>query len=101
MLPVARRAAFAALVDLGYMREYVDTRRATRNWLAQSLAKLDLEVVALPGPHLFVSGDVPESLRDAEGVTALKTGWLWSVGTPEQVEHRLEALESERQGVRS
>jgi UDP-N-acetylglucosamine 2-epimerase (non-hydrolysing) len=93
LLPVARRAAMVALVDHGYMREYVHTRTATRRWLAQSLTELGYEVREWPGPHLFVKGARPAALAKSPCTCLANAGWLWAVGTPEQVEDAVADLQ--------
>lgn len=98
LLPVARRAAMVALVDQGYMREYVDTRIATRRWMSRALTDLGFETAELPGPHLFVRGPIPACLSHHDCTVAMKDGWLWAVGTPEQVEDRV--MELQRAGVK-
>ena len=98
LLPVARRAAMVALVDQGYMREYVDTRIATRRWMSRALTDLGFETIELPGPHLFVRGPIPPCLLHHDCTLAMTDGWLWAVGTPEQVEDRV--LELQRAGVK-
>jgi UDP-N-acetylglucosamine 2-epimerase (non-hydrolysing) len=86
LLPVARRATMVALIDQGYMREYVETRSATRRWLQQALTGLGYTAQELPGPHLFVRGDIPASMAALPCTCRVNDGWLWAVGTPEQVE---------------
>ena len=101
LLPVARRAAMVALVDQGYMREYVDTRVATRQWLSKSLTELGFETLELPGPHLFVRGPMPACLAKHSCTLPMKDGWLWAVGTPEQVEDSVVELQKAGMKVES
>lgn len=86
ILPVSLRAAAVAVLDQGYMKEYVDTRLATRRWLAAKLTELGYEVTELPGPYLFVQGSFPAQMGAAPCVGSTVGGWLWAIGTPEQVE---------------
>ena len=95
LLPVTRRAAMVALVDQGYMREYLQTRLSTRRWVAECLNKAGLEATELPGPHVFVRGQCPECLRSEPYTLASTNGWLWAVGTPDQVEDQIELLQTE------
>jgi len=92
VLPVALRAAGAALLDQGYMKEYVETRSATRSWLAGKLEKAGYTAAELPGPCLYVEGVMPESLQSSCCAGATQGGWLWAIGTPEQVEDSLGTL---------
>jgi UDP-N-acetylglucosamine 2-epimerase (non-hydrolysing) len=93
VLPVARRAAMVALVDQGYLREYVETRLTTRTWLAAQIGKLGFETVELPGPHIFIRGTMPAQVGRHSCTVATEDGWLWAVGTPDQVEDQLSLLE--------
>ncbi len=99
ILPVTRRAAWVALVDLGYCQEYVHTRLTTRSWIARSLESLGFNVVPLPGPHVFVRGDIPAALAGQEGVGPTEGGWLWAIGTPDQIEDQFSRLETEQVSV--
>lgn len=99
MLPVARRAAFVALVDLGYMKEYVETRVATRTWLATSLRELGYKTRELPGPHLYIAGDIPDPLERSPSVSLIDGGWIWVVGTPDVVEDQLAEIKNRREAV--
>jgi UDP-N-acetylglucosamine 2-epimerase (non-hydrolysing) len=101
VLPLARRAAMTALIDQGYMREYVESRLASRDWLGRVLNDLGYRVRTLPGPHLYVEGDLPRGLAQSEGILAVGDGWLWAVGTPDQVEDLVAELEAERTHIRS
>lgn len=96
LLPVSRRAAWVALSDLGYHHEYVASRLATRAWITHSLAQLGFEPVALPGPHVFVKGDCPTALKGERTVQTTQNGWLWAIGTPDQVEDLFTQLETQR-----
>jgi UDP-N-acetylglucosamine 2-epimerase (non-hydrolysing) len=95
LLPFVRRAAQAALLDQGYMREYTKTRLCTRLWLARELKALGHHVTELSGPILFVEGAIPAILTCHDCVSAVDDGWLWAVGTPEQVEDIAAGLRSE------
>jgi hypothetical protein len=99
LLPVSRRAAWVALVDLGYCQEYVNTRLTTRSWIARALKQLGFETIELPGPHLFVKGDLPGALKREPGVQSTQDGWLWAIGTPDQVEDQLAKLETRTAAV--
>lgn len=94
LLPVSRRAAWVALVDLGYCQEYVHTRLTTRSWIARSLAGLGFGTVELPGPYVFVRGQLPAALNGEPAVTPTEGGWLWAIGTPDQVEDQFARLET-------
>jgi hypothetical protein len=99
ILPLACRAAFVALKDQGYMKEYVESRAETRSWLSAILRKLGFETRELPGPHLFISGDIPDPFRRLVCVSATYDGWLWAVGTPDTVEDQLALLEQKNEAV--
>jgi hypothetical protein len=101
LLPVARRAALTALIDQGHMREYVETRITTRRWLAGSMAGSGFEVRELPGPYLLIVGALPEPLRRCPCISTVDAGWLWAVGTPEQVEDLFASIDVEDVKVRS
>jgi UDP-N-acetylglucosamine 2-epimerase (non-hydrolysing) len=101
LLPVTRRAAMVALLDQGYMREYVQSRLSTRKWVAESLNRAGLVATELPGPHVFVRGECPECLRGGSYTLASQNGWLWAIGTPDQVEDQLELLQTELSNAHS
>jgi UDP-N-acetylglucosamine 2-epimerase (non-hydrolysing) len=94
LLPVSRRAAWVALVDLGYCHEYVNSRLTTRSWICRALRELGFDIVELPGPHVFVSGPVPETLKGVPGIQFTDGGWLWAIGTPDQIEDQFAKLET-------
>lgn len=89
MLPVARRAAHVALMDQEYMKEYVETRIHTRKWLATTLRNFGFETRELPGPHLYITGDIPDPVEKSSSLTRFDGGWIWVVGTPDVVEDQL------------
>ena len=94
LLPVSRRAAWVALVDLGYCQEYVQTRLTTRSWILRALESLGFQAVQLPGPHVFVRGEIPPTLAGQTGIGPTEGGWLWSIGTPDQIEDQFASLEA-------
>jgi hypothetical protein len=85
-----------ALADPEYRREYVEARLSTRDWIARSLSQLGFECKELPGPYVFVKGDRPEPLAGHTSVLRTQNGWLWAIGTPDQVEDEYLQLESSR-----
>lgn len=94
LLPVSRRAAWVALVDLGYCQEYVQTRLTTRSWIARALSAQGMNATELPGPIVFVRGSMPAALIRESGVTPTEGGWLWAIGTPDQVEDQFAKIEA-------
>lgn len=99
MLPVARRAALVALMDLDYMKEYVETRIHTRTWLATTLRNLGFETWELPGPYLYITGDIPDPILKSSCVTKFDGGWIWVVGTPDVVEDQLAEFKQKDEDV--
>ena len=48
---------------------------------------------------MFVRGDIPAALAGQEGVGPTEGGWLWAIGTPDQIEDQFARLETQQVSV--
>jgi len=102
---LAQAACVAALSDQDYFRECTRKICATREWFTSEIAKLGYEVVPSSGNFLFVSPPDRDGQRVYEGLFTrkilvrhftdplLKHGLRISIGTQEEMERTLAALQ--------
>ena len=102
---LAQAACVAALSDQDYFRECTRKICATREWFTAEIVRLGYQVVPSSGNFLFVSPSDKDGQRVYEGLFArhilvrhftdplLKHGLRISIGTQEEMERTLTALQ--------